>query len=41
MKCIAWNASEEVAQEAAKVAYENRDISKDGIPMISIMVDGT
>jgi len=40
MKCIAWDATEEAAKEEAKIAYENGDISKDGIPMISVVVDG-
>lgn len=40
MKSIAWDATEEAAREEAKIAYENGDISKDGIPMISVVVDG-
>lgn len=40
MKCIAWDATEEAAKEEAKIALENGDVSKDGIPMISVVVDG-
>ncbi|KAL4132476.1 hypothetical protein QTP88_009617 [Uroleucon formosanum] len=40
MKCIAWDATEEVAKEEAKIALENRDVSKDGIPMIRVVVHG-
>lgn len=40
MKCIAWDATEEAAKEEAKLAYENGNVSKDGIPMISVVVDG-
>lgn len=41
IKCIAWDAIEEAAKEEAKIAFENGDISKDGIPMISVVVDGS
>lgn len=37
---IARDATHEAAKEEAKIAYENGDISKDGIPMISVVVDG-
>ncbi|KAL4083865.1 hypothetical protein QTP88_029181 [Uroleucon formosanum] len=40
MKCIAWDATEEAAKEEAKITLENGDVSKDGIPMISVVVDG-
>jgi len=40
INCIARDATDEAAKEEAKIAYENGDISKDGIPMISVVVDG-
>ncbi|KAF0692840.1 Uncharacterized protein FWK35_00037178, partial [Aphis craccivora] len=40
MPGIGWNATEEAAKEEAKIALENGDVSKDGIPMISVVVDG-
>lgn len=40
MPCIAWKATEEAAKEEAKIAYENGDVSKDGISMISVVIDG-
>lgn len=40
MKCIAWEATEKAAEEESRLAYENGDVSKNGIPMISVVVDG-
>lgn len=37
---ISWEATEEAAKEEAKLAYDNGDVSKDGIPMISVVADG-
>lgn len=39
MKSIAQKVTEEAAIEKVQLAYENRDVSKDGIPMISVVVD--
>jgi len=40
MNYIAWDATEEATKEEAKIALDNGDVSKDGIPMISVVVDG-
>lgn len=37
---ISWEATEEAAKEEARLAYANGDLSKDGIPMISVVADG-
>jgi len=40
VETISWEATEEAAKEEAQFAYDNGDISKDGIPMISAVADG-
>lgn len=40
IKGISWEATEEAAKEEAQLAYDNGDISTDGIPMISVVCDG-
>jgi len=40
IKGISWEATEEAAKEEAQLAYDNGDISTDGIPMISVVADG-
>jgi len=40
IEAISWEATEEAAKEEAQLAYDNGDISKDGIPMISVVADG-
>lgn len=40
IEAISWKATEEAAKEEAQLAYDNGDISKDGIPMISVVADG-
>lgn len=37
---ISWESTEEAAREEAKLAYDNGDVSKDGIPMITVVADG-
>lgn len=40
IKCVAWDSTKEAAWEESKLAIENGDVSKEGIPMISVVVDG-
>ncbi|KAL4101219.1 hypothetical protein QTP88_021239 [Uroleucon formosanum] len=40
IEVISWESTEGAAKEEAQLAYDNGDISKDGIPMISVVADG-
>jgi len=40
MENISWEATEKAAKEEAMIAYENGDVNKDGIPMITVVADG-
>lgn len=40
IKCVAWEAIKEATLEESKLAIENGDVFREGIPMISVVVDG-